>query len=86
MINIFELSRDIGELQGIPKVASECLTRALVDSMIDMIREGEEFSIPCLGKFKTVERKARVGRNPKTGEVVSIPSRKVVVFKRSSKL
>ncbi|MFA5804574.1 MAG: HU family DNA-binding protein [Melioribacteraceae bacterium] len=39
------------------------------------------FVIPGLGKLVLVDRKARMGRNPKTGEAISIPAKKVVKFR-----
>jgi DNA-binding protein HU-beta len=40
-----------------------------------------QFTIPGLGKLVLVQRKARVGRNPATGETIQIPAKKVVKFK-----
>ncbi len=40
-----------------------------------------EFVIPGLGKLKLVQRKARMGRNPATGETIQIPAKKVVKFR-----
>ncbi|MSP64102.1 MAG: HU family DNA-binding protein [Ignavibacteria bacterium] len=42
-----------------------------------------QFSLPGLGKIVLVQRNARMGRNPKTGESISIPAKKVVKFKVS---
>ena len=41
----------------------------------------KSFVIPGLGKLVLVERKARIGRNPKTGEQIQIPAKKVVKFR-----
>lgn len=41
----------------------------------------KSFVIPGLGKLVLVERKARQGRNPKTGEIITIPAKKVVKFR-----
>ncbi len=40
-----------------------------------------QFTIPGIGKLVLVDRKARVGRNPATGETIQIPAKKVVKFK-----
>jgi DNA-binding protein HU-beta len=45
-----------------------------------VIREGGEVPLKGLGKFKVQNRKARVGRNPLTGEPVQIPAKTVVKF------
>jgi len=39
------------------------------------------FTLPGLGKLVLVNRKARMGRNPKTGEAIKIPAKKVVKFR-----
>jgi len=39
------------------------------------------FTIPGLGKLVLVQRKARMGRNPRTGEAIKIPAKKVVKFR-----
>ncbi len=40
-----------------------------------------QFTIPGIGKLVLVDRKARQGRNPATGEIIQIPAKKVVKFK-----
>ena len=40
-----------------------------------------QFTIPGIGKLVLVDRKARIGRNPATGETIQIPAKKVVKFK-----
>ena len=58
--------------------------RDLVDRVFEKITKaantGEEVAIFGFGRFKVVERGARTGRNPRTGETVKIPPRKVLKF------
>ena len=54
----------------------DCLTELVEDAM----RNGGEVPLKGLGKFKVQNRKARVGRNPMTGEPVQIPAKTVVKF------
>lgn len=60
------------------------LARDVVDTILQTISEtiqsGEEVALAGLGKFKLVERVARVGRNPQTGEPVKIAASKRVKF------
>jgi nucleoid DNA-binding protein len=51
------------------------------DAIIDALSKGEKVELRNFGVFKVKERRPRTGRNPRTGEVVPVPSRKVVVFK-----
>ncbi len=61
-----------------------------VDGFLQTISEGlangEHFEIRGFGTFKVKERKARMARNPRTGEPVPVPERKVPVFKVSREL
>jgi nucleoid DNA-binding protein len=51
------------------------------DYMVEALVRGEKIELRNFGVFKIKERKSRTGRNPRTGQVVPVPSRKVVVFK-----
>jgi integration host factor subunit alpha len=66
----------------------ECIP--IVESVIDIIKEevskGNEVLIPGFGKWSVKKKNARVGRNPKTGEDMTIAARRVVTFKSSTKL
>jgi len=51
------------------------------DCIIESLIRGEKIELRNFGVFKIKERKSRIGRNPRTGQVVPVPPRKVVVFK-----
>ena len=51
------------------------------DYIIQALVRGEKIELRNFGVFKTKQRKSRTGRNPRTGQVVPVPPRKVVVFK-----
>ena len=53
---------------------------ALTTIVEQVIRDGSEVPLKGLGKFKVQNRKARIGRNPLTGEPVNIPAKTVVKF------
>ncbi len=63
---------------------TKCHARDLVDTVFQKITEaaqhGEEVAIFGFGRFKVVERGARKGRNPRTGEAVKIAAKKVLKF------
>ena len=58
---------------------------ALLDHMVEMayheVKSSGEFVVPGLGKLVKVNRKARMGRNPATGESIQIPAKTVVKFR-----
>src|SRR5271166_5240390 len=64
------------------KVAKEILD-TLANTAIKEVRKSGSFVVPGLGKLVRVERKARLGRNPATGETINIPAKKVVKFRVS---
>lgn len=86
MTCIFDIAKDAACLSDMTQKKAVELTREVVDVMKSLLCDGVEVSIPSIGKFKTVSRAARKGRNPSTGDVIDIPAKDVVVFKRSSKL
>ena len=59
----------------------ELAINVIIDAMIHHLARGERIEIRGFGGFSTIPRKARMGRNPKTGESVSLPSRHTVHFK-----
>ncbi len=60
---------------------SEGAVNALMSNIISALSRGENVTIAGFGTFSVSKRKARRGRNPKTGEVIDIPSRKMPKFK-----
>ena len=51
------------------------------DSITDSLERGETVELRNFGVFKVKERRGRIGRNPRTGEEVKVPEKRVVVFK-----
>ena len=51
------------------------------DCIVEALVRGEKIELRNFGVFKIKARKSRTGRNPRTGQVVPVPPRKVVVFK-----
>jgi nucleoid DNA-binding protein len=65
---------------GVSKKQATALMEGLVTTIVGSVKKGEPVKIPDLGTFKKVQSKARMGRNPQTGEPVKIPARKKVRF------
>ena len=68
---------DSGELS---RKQVDKLLNALVDTIVKSVKKGESVKIPGLGIFRLRKMKARMGRNPQTGEAIKIPARKKVGF------
>ncbi len=69
----------VAEAAGISKRQAGTAIEALVDMAYKNAAEG--FTVPGLGKLVLVHRKERQGRNPATGETITIPARKAVKFR-----
>ena len=59
---------------------------ALLETITEYLAESEPVRFPGFGSFSVVERAAREGRNPRTGESILIPAKKIVRFKTGSEL
>ena len=53
---------------------------AFIETVSETLAQGDSVQLIGFGSFKTSERKARSGRNPRTGETVSIPAKRVPSF------
>lgn len=71
----------IGENVALPKKDIEKVLDQFVKITQDALKEGKKVSLTGLGSFSSKERKARLARNPKTGEKVNVPAKKIVKFK-----
>lgn len=71
----------ISDETNIKQIDVKKVVQKTFDSIIDSLVRGEKVELRNFGVFKIKERRSRTGRNPRTGEVVPVPSRKVAVFK-----
>lgn len=62
------------------------LVENFFEEICQALEQGEEVKLPGIGNFNILHKKARPGRNPKTGEPVTIKSRRVVSYLPSNKL
>ena len=70
---------ELAEVGGITKKQATAILESLVAQAYKGAKDG--FTIPGLGKLVVVKRKARLGRNPATGETIKIPAKKVLKFR-----
>ncbi len=68
------------------KAEAERKLDAFLATVEDVLTSGDEVNFIGWGKFEVSERAARTGRNPKTGEEITIEAKKVVKFKAGKKL
>ena len=81
-----DLVGQVAEAVGPRVTKRDC--RLVVDAFLDAVKDtlahGDNIEIRGFGTFKVRQRKARVARNPRTGEAVPVPPRVVPVFKPSN--
>lgn len=68
------------------KKSAEVAARAVFAEVVKAMQNGDEVKIPGFGVFATKDRDARTARNPKTGESVDVPAKRVPTFKASKTL
>ena len=73
-------------VEGISKKQANEAFESLVEVISMHLERGQRVQVPGLGSFTPSERAARTGRNPKTGEPISIPASKSVRFKAAKDL
>ena len=81
-----ELAEMLFERVGLNKRESKDIVDAFFELIAETLVEGEEVKITGFGNFQVRTKAPRPGRNPRTGEVVAIESRRVVTFHASPKL
>lgn len=80
-MNKAQLIDKLAQKTKLTKIQSESILDAAVEIIQKTVSKGEEVKIVGFGTFSSVQRKARKGRNPKTGACVEIPVTKVPRFK-----
>ncbi|TMA44452.1 MAG: HU family DNA-binding protein [Deltaproteobacteria bacterium] len=75
-----QLVAKLAEAGGVSRKQADDFLNALIDNVVKTVKKGENLKIPGLGIFRLRKMKARIGRNPQTGEPIKIPARKKVGF------
>jgi integration host factor subunit beta len=81
-----ELVEDVARAAELTKKDAERLVEIVFESIIDTLNSGEKIELRGFGSFRVRERGARRGRNPKTGDPVDIPAKRVPYFKPGKEL
>ncbi len=85
-MNKADLVNSISQSTGMTKTKSNEVLDVITNIITETLAKGEKVTLVGFGTFTTSERKARKGRNPKTGEVIDIPAKRVAKFKAGSSL
>jgi len=76
-----DLVEQVAKEAEMTKKDAEQLVEIIFDSITDSLNKGEKIELRGFGSFRVRERNSRMGRNPKTGDAVSIPAKRVAYFK-----
>ena len=81
-----DLIDEVSRLAELTRKDSEVIVETIFDSVVRSLRAGDKIEIRGFGSFRTRQRNPRIGRNPKTGERVEVPAKKIPFFKPSKEL
>ena len=85
-MNRTELISAMSEKSELTKVDTEKALKAFIDTVTEELKNGGKVQLVGFGTFEVVERAERNGRNPKTGEAITIPASKSPKFKAGKAL
>jgi integration host factor subunit beta len=81
-----ELVDEIARKATLTRKHSEVIVDAVFSSIIEALQTGDKIELRGFGSFRVRHRASRTGRNPKTGEGVLVPAKKVPYFKPGKEL
>lgn len=85
-MNKTELISEVAQKSNMTKKDAEKVVNAFFSTVEDALKSGEKVQLIGFGTFEVRERQARKGRNPQTGEEISIPAARVPAFKSGKAL
>lgn len=79
-----DLAEAVFQKVGLPRNESAELVESVLREVIGCLEQGENVKLSSFGSFSVRDKRERIGRNPKTGEIVPITPRRVLVFRASN--
>ena len=81
-----ELVEEVSGKTGLPKKQAEIVVNTVFESIVETLKTGEKIELRGFGSFRIRKRGSRVGRNPKTGDKVEVPPKRIPYFKPGKEL
>ena len=81
-----DLVDEVAALGDLTRRDADVIVETIFTGMIEALRADDKIEIRGFGSFRSRQRKPRTGRNPKTGERVDVPAKRVPYFKPSKEL
>jgi integration host factor subunit beta len=81
-----DLTEQVYQAIEMPRKECDVVVCTIFDSIVRALRSGDKVEIRGFGRFHTRQRRARIGRNPRTGARVEVPPKRIPFFKPSEEL
>ncbi len=81
-----ELIESVASKVDLPRAVAERAVNTMFDDIVGALKQGDKVNISGFGTFSVSTRKARIGRNPKTGESIEISASRAAKFKAGKTL
>jgi integration host factor subunit beta len=81
-----ELVDEVARTTELTRKHAEVIVNTVFDSIVDSLRTGEKIELRGFGSFRIRRRGSRLGRNPKTGDKVEVPPKRIPYFKPGKEL
>lgn len=85
-VTLKQIAAELAEKNDLPKKTLNTLMEGLVASLVKNLKKGNRVRMAGLGILQVRKRAARMGRNPATGETISIPAKKKIAFRAAKEL
>lgn len=81
-----ELVEEVASMTDLTKKHAEIIVNTVFESIVNSLRSGDKIELRGFGSFRIRQRGPRIGRNPKTGDQVAVPAKKIPYFKPGKEL
>ena len=76
-----DLVADVATTNRLTRLDAELVVQTVLDSIVEALNSGEKVELRGFGSFRHRKRNPRQGRNPKTGEAVRVPAKRIPYFR-----
>jgi integration host factor subunit beta len=81
-----DLVEEVARVSQLTKKHSEVIVNTVFQSIIEALNQDEKIELRGFGSFRIRHRRSRLGRNPKTGDRVAVPAKRIPYFKPGKEL
>ncbi len=81
-----DLIEEVSRVTEVTRRDAELIVESVLGSIVQALRAGDKVQLRGFGSFRTRQRRGRIGRNPKTGEQVQVPPKRVPYLRPSTGL